>query len=57
MPLYLSSDHETRATTLDRMVAAVWAWMLGRQHDDQLRWSLGTLPRFSASETIREGEQ
>lgn len=62
MPIYLATDQdETRATT-NRVMAAVerWlGWLLWgpRQHDADRCWELGTVPRFSRSESLREAVQ
>ncbi len=59
MPIYLAVDRaETRAT--NRVVAAIERFvdrMLWgpRQHDADLRWSLGTLPRYITRESSGEG--
>lgn len=62
IPLASPAQPETRATSsklmaaLERCAERVVGWMLDRQHDDDLRCSLGTLPRFIASETSGETE-
>lgn len=58
MPILLDTHTETRAT--NRFVAAVERFidvMLWgpRQHEADLCWSLGTLPRHIARETSGEG--
>lgn len=59
MPLYLDIDRgEARATTLPVMAAIekLIGWMLfgPRQHESDLRWSLGAVPRESLGEALRE---
>lgn len=60
--IYLTSDRdETRAVT-HPMTAAIerllrWVLFGSRQHENDLRLSLGALPRFARSETKHEGVQ
>lgn len=45
MPLYIG---DTRPNWIDRFVD----WWLGRQHEADLRWSLGTVSSTSTGERI-----
>lgn len=58
MPIYLDTpETEMRATT-NRVMAAVegvLGWMLGRQHEADLRWSLGVCQPEALRERTGEG--
>lgn len=62
MPIYLDVDRaEARATT-NRVMAAIervidWLLWGPRQHEVDLLWSLGPVPRFIQGESLREGVQ